>query len=803
MAGIDGLAILLGTAPGSLVYHLIVLLALEAALGISITEYRHTRNPDQRRMAWAFALAAVLRGALLLASVWEDPLAGPVRSALELLGLAFIGWAFVAAVIGRRAAGLFLGVNLIAAGLALALLLPSWLRTATQDSSVAYSAHWQQAAWDAWTAAAAAAVAAIALARPGRIRHVLQATAFAFLAAGAVLSAVDALGWARGVNLVGYPLLAVSVYRMALQDLWDYRSELEALSEGALRQTRELLFLLDVGRALGDSFQLQAVLDRVAESLAHALDADRVAVLLWEREADSLWVAAQYVPLQRQIGEGEVRLAVSEQPLVMHVIRRRKPLLVNPQARSSSLRALYEVLGAESEGPAILQPLLREHRVLGVLVVGNDRSGRPFGMKEARLCDAVAPQIAAAVENARLYHQLGRQAEELVEALEVKERESRWLESVLESIAEGIIVADGHGRAVRANRAAAEILGVDRERILGRPLPEILESISGQLIRWQELCESGKPARLLITVEGKRVQVHGTVVRSPRGDALGTVAVLRDVTGEVQAERAKRDFIASVSHELRTPLTAILGYAEVLYSQTVGRLSDTQVHILQIIHSNARRMITIANNLIALAEAERGRMELQYADTDLALILGEVVESFVPRMRARQLNWRLRIEADLPVIEADPDRIRQVVSNLVSNAVKYTFPGGEVEVGADLLPVPESDGPRFCRIWVRDTGIGIRPEEQGKIWQRFYRPEDPLRAQAGGLGVGLSVVKSVTEAHGGRVWVESEPGRGSTFTVLLPIRRPAPSLLEGEPTYPELNEAAMGPAEDGGPRGGT
>ncbi|HHH41444.1 MAG TPA: ATP-binding protein, partial [Chloroflexi bacterium] len=165
------------------------------------------------------------------------------------------------------------------------------------------------------------------------------------------------------------------------------------------------------------------------------------------------------------------------------------------------------------------------------------------------------------------------------------------------------------------------------------------------------------------------------------------------------------------------------------------------------------------------------------------------VQMFASQMEARQLTWRMEIEEDLPLIEADPERIRQVVANLLSNAVKFTPPGGHITVGAATVPEQKGQPPRFCRLWVTDTGIGIPREEQSRVWERFYRVDTPLKVETGGLGVGLSIVKSLVEAHHGRIWLDSTPGKGSTFTILLPIRRPPSPLQEASTTYPELEEA--------------
>ncbi|RME37916.1 MAG: PAS domain-containing sensor histidine kinase, partial [Thermoflexia bacterium] len=298
------------------------------------------------------------------------------------------------------------------------------------------------------------------------------------------------------------------------------------------------------------------------------------------------------------------------------------------------------------------------------------------------------------------------------------------------------------------------------------------------------------PLEALFELEGKHVVVSAAPIRLPSGETAGFVALFRDVTREVQAESAKREFIATISHELRTPLTAILGYSEALYGGMVGPLMPTQSTFVRIIHDNARRLVAIANNLIAMAEAEQGRLRLNYIPTDPALIAAEVVESFIPRMKERQLEWRLEMEDDLPLAEVDPIRIRQVLTNLVSNAVKFTYPGGRITVGVATVREPGGGPPQYVRIWVQDTGIGIPLEEQPCIWERFYRSENPLRAEAGGLGLGLSIVRTLVEAHGGRVWLDSAPGKGSTFTILLPLRRPT-SLLPhtDEDVYPTIEQA--------------
>ncbi len=785
---------LLGTGAAAFVYHLLILLALEAAAGIAWTEYRHTRNPDQNRFLWTFLCLLLLRLPLLVSSSLLESNLAPLpyslflllTYALEVVGLTLMWWAFLSPLVGERNGRLFLAANLILTAIASAVLFPVWYRALSllplplyQGFDLSALTFWTQTIWNLWAMLIPLSATVLLLLNRKRLGYSLPAISFAFITLGNGIILLGQLGIGRLVNLLGYPLLAVAVYRSALQDLWSYRQELETLSEESLRQTREMLFLVDISRAIAESLDLDVVLQRVAEGVAHAVDGDRAAIFLTEDENRTVRLAAQYTVLQTA---AEPRTAppllASAQPVLNHVIQRRRQLILEP--REQQLQSLYTLLGSSESGPTIIQPLMRQQRVLGVMVVGNDRSKTVFGDNEARLCGSIAAQVSAAIDNARLYHDLAR-------TLKAQEEEVGRREAILESTTEGIIVTDAGGRAVLMNGAAEELLGAERERILGRPLRQIVDpAIAEQL----NLGHVVAPLQTLFEVEGKQIHVSAAPVRTGSGEFLGQVAVLRDVTREVQAERAKREFIATISHELRTPLTAILGYAEALYGGMVGALNQTQHRFVRIVHDNARRMITMANNLIALSEAERGRLELEYAETDLHLIASEVIESFVPEMRNRQLTWKLEIGKDLPSIEADPNRIRQVIANLVSNAVRYTYPGGEITVGIAAVDDPDTHTPSFCQIWVQDTGVGIPAEEQAHIWERFYRADNPLKVEAGGLGVGLSIVRSLVRAHGGRVWMESTPNKGSTFTILIPISRPTPLSLKPErETYPDVETA--------------
>ncbi len=281
---------------------------------------------------------------------------------------------------------------------------------------------------------------------------------------------------------------------------------------------------------------------------------------------------------------------------------------------------------------------------------------------------------------------------------------------------------------------------------------------------WAANPRSYRPGEFLdarVTIGDRIVSVHLAPVFMGE-EFVGTVSVFRDITAEVEAERSRVEFISMVSHELRTPITPILGYADLLLMGAAGEQTPVERDFLTAIKRNADRLTLLVSDLLDLSRIESGRLEFSLQETHVDEIVGNVLAGFQATARERRLLLRSEAEASLPPVMADPNRVVQILSNLVANACQYTLPGGEVVVCARV------EGGEM-HITVRDTGIGIPPEIQGKVFDRFFRADHPLVQSVPGTGLGLAIVKSLVEMHRGRVWVESEPGTGSTFTFTLPI----------------------------------
>ena len=255
----------------------------------------------------------------------------------------------------------------------------------------------------------------------------------------------------------------------------------------------------------------------------------------------------------------------------------------------------------------------------------------------------------------------------------------------------------------------------------------------------------------------------------PRGAVYGSVVVMRDVTREIESDRAKREFISSVSHELRTPLTSIKGYVDLLMLGSAGQLSENQTAFLSVVKNNANRLMDLINDILEIGRIDSDKIVLNFEEVDIANMFADVLQTLRVQIDRKSMRVRAEVAERLPVITADSKRITQVVLNLISNAIKYTYAEGQILLRADLNPAG------MVQIDVKDNGVGISQEDQKNLFRRFQRFDNPLRDEAGGTGLGLSIAKSLVELHGGEMWVESEPGEGSTFSFVIPVSQPDPA----------------------------
>ena len=793
-------------ALGKLLYYVLTLVTVEAGWGMCLAEWWQRRKRDYLYILLAFSVVLASRGLALAADLlgWRNgPPAGVTAASLAVIDTAAIiclCWAFQAALLSAAWSRLYLGANLAAAGLFhIALSV-----TALAASGALRLPPAAERAWLIWQGMLCA-LTVLLIARRLNAETLAQALAFLSLAAGRLaLGIFGVAGADRLGDLLAFPLLAISLYQSITSELTSMATEFQAISEPASRRTRQLMFSLESARFAVSTLDLATLLPGLTENVALALNADGCVIFLAEEPdkalppvpiPDSLppeaaemlqqmmappplRVAAVYDPLGSKAMLASRPIPLEEMPAASQVMRERRQMHITAQDHPEQVAQLTPLFGRVQLGDVLLQPLTLREDLIGMVVVANRLEKPAFGVVEAKLCEGMAGQIASAISNARMYENLQRQARQLANLLEVQQIETSQTKAILESIADGVVVCDVTRHITLINQAAATLLGISQDALLGQPIAELERRLGSPLVAGGGAGKSEFQS-IPLGEEGRVLRGSVAPVLSQQGRHIGNVTVFRDVTSELKAEEAKSNFLATVSHELRTPLTSIKGYSELLSGGMAGDLPSSIRRFLRMIAANADRMAYLVDNILYVSEAERGVIPIHPRATDVSAILREAVEAAGPSFSERNLACELQVEDNLPELMADPQRLRQVLDNLLQNAWKFTPAGGHVWVRAERCRILSANGgsrgleEEFVLISVRDTGVGIPPEDHERVFERFYRSPNPLSVEAGGTGIGLTIVKSLVEAHGGRVWVDSAVNAGSTFHVLLPARRAA------------------------------
>jgi len=363
--------------------------------------------------------------------------------------------------------------------------------------------------------------------------------------------------------------------------------------------------------------------------------------------------------------------------------------------------------------------------------------------------------------NAALRHEIAER--QRVEA--ALRREEEYFRALIEHALDIVGILNQDGTVRYFSPALTRVLGYQPVELIGMPLttlvhPDDLRGIQNTLRHF--LATPGAVTHLEYRALHKdcsfrTLEVMGNnLLLNPA--VTGVVFNARDITERQEAARLKDDLISVVSHELRTPLTSLRGFTELLLTRTLP--PDKQQHFLTILHDETVRLSHLINDFLDLQRMQAGRQVYQFAPTDLAMVLREMVGVFTPESGAHAM--RVEVSDTLPVVHADADRLRQVLANLLSNAIKFSPHGGEVVVGA----CPQG---AHVLVWVTDHGLGLPPEALPRLFSKFYRVEHHETRQIGGTGLGLALVKEIVEAHSGSVWVESVLGQGSSFFFTVPV----------------------------------
>jgi PAS domain S-box-containing protein len=535
----------------------------------------------------------------------------------------------------------------------------------------------------------------------------------------------------------------------------------------ATYQLRQREFLLQISRAMTSRLDLPSLLRLILKNAAVIVDC-RAGLIALTRET------VDVEDIQTTTIHFEVRVVYNIDPTLLPAF---EPLLTIEAApktaegdlESSSFPDLQErVHMVEAElgttlGQVVGLPLLFEDKLLGIIYLF--RSEYAFTSMDTQLLQGFANQAAIAVRNARLYQQLAR--------------ERGRLATIIENSANGIMILNAELIVLVMNQAMAAMVDMTPAEAVGQPYEEVLplEQVQGDDIGQADDLEAlfaGGGARCegeLNRPGGRRLAlaVTYTPLYSEREQLVNIIVNVYDITKFREEEEMKSTFTSIISHELKTPVALIKGYAQTLAREDAEWDAETARQSLEIIEEEADRLEALIDNLLDVSRIQASGLRLDMADVNLEQLAARVADGY--RLQTTEHEIELDFPTPLPLVLGDEERLRQVLTNLVGNAIKYSPDGGVIRIGGWTEPSPNGQGDRVV-LYVADEGIGIPQHELPHIFERFYRVDSSLRRSTAGAGLGLFLSKAIVDAHGGEIWARSEAGSGTTFFIGLPVAGP-------------------------------
>jgi PAS domain S-box-containing protein len=539
------------------------------------------------------------------------------------------------------------------------------------------------------------------------------------------------------------------------------------IHDEAQRRNQELNTLNEIASTITSTLDTREVYRLVVARLNTYFNVEAGSLLLIDKVTGDL----NFV---MTIEGGEAKLAGVSVPMGQGVVgavaqSRKWEIVHDAESDPRFYRKVSEDIGFVTRS-ILCVPMVAKGRVIGVIELLNKFNGS-FTADEAERLMRMAAFIGVAIENALLFQQVADGRDRLA--------------AILNSTADGILMTDLHGLVLTANPMAAALFESSEHALAGRALEDLLRQLHGRAREvvsrsWgngeDTTSDSDAPVHVSeIELGGAQHRFirHLTMpVRDEQGEVYGQLAVLRDITQEKELEQIRDDWTSMLVHDLRAPLTSIMNGVMMVKRGVGGPVTESQVELLSIAYQGSQAMLELVNNLLDISKMEQGRMHLDPEPVAPYAILDQAIERLQVSARSQQVPLEQRMAINLPLIEADDEKIVRVLQNLLDNAIKFSPQGASVTVGAhyfapghalprDVPLHPPLDDGEWLIFWTQDRGMGIPAAYHERIFEKF--------GQVRGTGLGLTFCKLAVEAHGGRIWLESEEGAGSVFAFALPL----------------------------------
>lgn len=577
------------------------------------------------------------------------------------------------------------------------------------------------------------------------------------------------------------------------------------LLEETQERARQLSTLNEITRQLTSTLEQEPLLQNILENAVAILNCEAGTLFLMDDQTAELEFRVTVGPVAGNLLGQRIPAGTG---IVGRAVETRAPVIENDAQRSTAHFGTADRQTGFISRALLAVPMQIKDRVLGVIEVINRRDGLPFAEDDQNLLTAFAGQAAVAIENARLIANTDQELTARVEELSIMGRIVRELNAGLDidramritlewamrqsKTEAGLIgMLEDNNLRIMAQEGYEDLLSDPMSARLALNLPAVQTAIQRGQARQVSLLNNGSKgiypgAHTQIIVPIRReAQAIGLILLESVSDSQSNLDFLIRLSDnaaiaisnarlydEVQkANEAKSEFVSFVAHELKNPMTSIKGYSELIAAGSVGGINEMQSNFLNTIRSNVERMSALVSDLNDNAKIEAGRLRLEFSPVDILDVAEDVIRSTKRQVEDKHQEIALNIPAQLPQVWADRLRVGQVLTNLVSNAHKYTPESGQIHVGAEATENkwdPEG-ARRVVHLWVQDNGIGISPEDQVKVFQKFFRSDDSKAREVSGTGLGLNITKSLIEMQGGRIWFESEFRKGTTFHFTIPV----------------------------------
>lgn len=567
-----------------------------------------------------------------------------------------------------------------------------------------------------------------------------------------------------------------------------------------ITETARLAALYEVSQALGSTLKLDETLRIALDAAIRLTRAERGFLMLLDPATNSLVFRVARNLLGETLTEGQFEVS---RTIITEVARTGTPVVTTDASSDPRFSQQQSVVGFSLRS-ILAVPLRARGEILGALYLDNKARRGLFTQKDLELLNTFASQAAVAIDNARLYTQTDQALAARVAELQTMHRIGRELNAALDmdKLADitlhwaitgcgaaggwiGMLREDAPGVQVIASQMSTPSLG----QVLALDVPRLhLALLSGEPQNFP--ADGAQPAALAVPMlRDKRVTALLLVERpapvfpAEASDFLVRLADHAAIALEnarlyavvKAANDAKTKFVSTVSHELRIPMTSIKGYIELL--KMVGPINDQQGQFIQTIKNNVERMSVLVSDLADISRIESGKLKTEIRAHALTEAVQETVQSLQAAISAKQQTLHLQVPADLPLIWVDKIRLIQILTNLLNNAHKYSPAQATLTLSAQRAPDAPSD---FVQVEVQDTGIGIAPTDQAKLFSQFFRSDDQQVREQTGWGLGLHLAKRLVELLGGQITFRSTPGTGSTFSFTLPIAAPEAGVIPSE-----------------------